>query len=49
LEVRRSNAAAIRLYKSLSFKDRGIRPRYYRNGEDAVIMEGVLGGGCEGQ
>jgi ribosomal-protein-alanine N-acetyltransferase len=39
LEVRVSNDPAIRLYRSLGFADRGVRPRYYTdNGEDALIM-----------
>ncbi|WP_438024374.1 ribosomal protein S18-alanine N-acetyltransferase [Sorangium sp. So ce233] len=39
LEVRRSNRAAIRLYRKLGFTAMGVRPRYYSdNGEDAVEM-----------
>ena len=39
LEVRKSNAAAIRMYEKLGFRSAGIRPRYYHdNGEDALIM-----------
>lgn len=38
LEVRKSNAAAMKLYSSLDFREVGIRKRYYDNGEDAVIM-----------
>ena len=39
LEVRRSNAAAIRLYERFGFRAAGLRRRYYQdNGEDAVIM-----------
>ncbi len=39
LEVRRSNAAAIRLYERFGYLAAGIRRRYYQdNGEDAVIM-----------
>lgn len=39
LEVRRSNLAAQRLYTSLGFAVRGVRPGYYvRDGEDAVVM-----------
>jgi [ribosomal protein S18]-alanine N-acetyltransferase len=39
LEVRQSNAAAIRLYERLGFRAAGLRRRYYQdNGEDAVIM-----------
>jgi ribosomal-protein-alanine N-acetyltransferase len=38
LEVRRSNAAAIHLYKSLGFSIETERKRYYPNGEDALEM-----------
>lgn len=38
LEVRRGNAAAIALYTAAGFKTEGMRPRYYENGEDALIM-----------
>jgi [ribosomal protein S18]-alanine N-acetyltransferase len=39
LEVRVSNDAAIRLYRSRGFVDSGVRPRYYSdNQEDALIM-----------
>ncbi|WP_437325087.1 ribosomal protein S18-alanine N-acetyltransferase [Sorangium sp. So ce381] len=39
LEVRRSNRAAIRLYRKLGFTAMGVRPRYYSdNGEDAIEM-----------
>lgn len=42
LEVRVSNTPAIKLYESLGFKEEGVRPRYYRDGEDASIMWLVL-------
>lgn len=39
LEVRVSNASAIRLYRNKGFLEHGIRPGYYSdNGEDAIIM-----------
>ena len=39
LEVRPSNAAAIKLYESFGLKSVGRRPKYYiDNGEDALIM-----------
>ncbi|MEW6583418.1 MAG: ribosomal protein S18-alanine N-acetyltransferase [Actinomycetota bacterium] len=39
LEVRVSNAAAIRLYERLGFTSHGVRPGYYSdNGEDALVM-----------
>ncbi len=38
LEVRVSNSAAIALYERLNFEKMGRRPRYYGDGEDALIM-----------
>lgn len=38
LEVRRSNAAAIGLYRRFGFVAMGLRERYYGDGEDAVEM-----------
>ena len=39
LEVRVSNEPAIRLYKSLGFRETGIRPNFYdKPKEDALIM-----------
>jgi ribosomal-protein-alanine N-acetyltransferase len=38
LEVRRSNAAAIALYRGARFFAMGVRARYYPDGEDAVEM-----------
>jgi [ribosomal protein S18]-alanine N-acetyltransferase len=39
LEVRRSNEAAILLYKSMGFRAVGVRPNYYVDeGEDAIVM-----------
>lgn len=38
LEVRVSNAPAIALYRSFGFEEAGVRPRYYQDGEDALIM-----------
>jgi [ribosomal protein S18]-alanine N-acetyltransferase len=37
LEVRESNQAAIRLYQNNGFKGCGRRPRYYQDGEDALV------------
>jgi ribosomal protein S18 acetylase RimI-like enzyme len=38
LEVRFDNVPAITLYETLGYTRRGIRPSYYPNGEDAIIM-----------
>jgi [ribosomal protein S18]-alanine N-acetyltransferase len=38
LEVRRSNQAAIALYRSAGFRAAGLRRAYYADGEDAVDM-----------
>lgn len=44
LEVRVSNAGAIRLYESYGFRGVGTRKRYYAdNGEDAIIMWRAIG------
>ncbi len=39
LEVRRHNLPAISLYRGLGFRQTGVRPRYYTDGEDALLME----------
>ncbi len=45
LEVRESNAAAIKLYEKFGFKIIGKRKRYYTNpAEDALIMTLYFGG-----
>jgi ribosomal-protein-alanine N-acetyltransferase len=38
LEVRPSNTAAQRLYRKYGFSVEGRRPRYYSDGEEALIM-----------
>ena len=39
LEVRRSNAAAIALYRALGYRQAGVRPNYYtEEREDAIVM-----------
>jgi [ribosomal protein S18]-alanine N-acetyltransferase len=38
LEVRPSNAAARLLYRRLGFVEEGRRPRYYPDGEDALLL-----------
>jgi ribosomal-protein-alanine N-acetyltransferase len=39
LEVRRSNEAALELYRSLGYRQAGVRVNYYSDeGEDAIVM-----------
>ena len=38
LEVRRSNEAALRLYRAAGFSALGVRKKYYPDGEDAIEM-----------
>jgi [ribosomal protein S18]-alanine N-acetyltransferase len=39
LEARRSNAAALALYRTFGFRPVGVRPNYYSDdGEDAIVM-----------
>jgi ribosomal-protein-alanine N-acetyltransferase len=38
LEVRAGNGAAITLYREFGFRDYGRRPKYYEDGEDALLM-----------
>ncbi len=39
LEVRRSNLPAQALYRTMGFRQVGVRPRYYaEEGEDAIVM-----------
>lgn len=38
LEVRRSNEAALALYRRLGFEEINVRKRYYDDGEDAIEM-----------
>ncbi len=42
LEVRASNRAAVALYERLGFETLGERPRYYRGGESALLLEAQL-------
>ena len=39
LEVRKSNSAAVALYRGLGFAVGGVKPDYYGDGEDAYLME----------
>ncbi len=38
LEVRRSNVPARSMYERAGFVEQGIRRKYYRDGEDAILM-----------
>jgi len=38
LEVRPGNTPAVTLYRALGFAEVGLRPRYYDDGEDALLM-----------
>ena len=38
LECRESNTAALALYNKYGFREEGRRKRYYRDGEDALIL-----------
>jgi ribosomal-protein-alanine N-acetyltransferase len=39
LEVRRSNAPAVALYRTMGYQQVGVRPNYYaEEGEDAIVM-----------
>lgn len=38
LEVRRGNEAGISLYNTLGFAEIGERKKYYKDGEDAIVM-----------
>jgi ribosomal-protein-alanine acetyltransferase len=42
LEVRVGNAAARGLYRGAGFAEVGVRQRYYRDGEDAILMRQEL-------
>ena len=42
LEVRAGNEGAQAFYQALGFESLGKRPRYYSDGEDALIMQGPL-------
>ena len=42
LEVRAGNAGAQAFYRALGFRSLGVRPRYYSDREDALILEGPL-------
>lgn len=48
LEVRRRNAVARAFYAALGYREAGVRPGYYADdGDDAVLLSRVLGGGVD--
>jgi ribosomal-protein-alanine N-acetyltransferase len=44
LSLRRSNQAALQLYKQQDYMRVDLWPKYYRNGEDAIVMEKEIKG-----
>ena len=42
LSLRRSNEQALALYHQVGYAQVGVWPEYYRDGEDALVMERVL-------
>ena len=42
LDVAVNNHGAIALYRALGFGDMSVRPRYYRGGIDAIVMQARL-------
>ncbi len=44
LEVSEKNESAFNLYKKLGFKELDIREKYYRNGDNAILMKLKLHG-----
>ncbi len=42
LSLRRSNEHALSLYRQVGYSEVGVWPEYYRDGEDALVMERVL-------
>ncbi|UUZ61712.1 GNAT family N-acetyltransferase [Nocardioides sp. B-3] len=45
LEVSAANVAAIAFYRRSGFAELATRPRYYRDGSDALVMSRDLGSG----
>ena len=43
LSARASNREALRLYQARGYEQIDVWPKYYVGGEDAVVMEKVLG------
>jgi len=44
LEVSEKNESAFNLYKKLGFKELDVREKYYRNGDNAILMKLKLHG-----
>lgn len=44
LSLRRSNEQALALYRQVGYSQVGVWPDYYRDGEDALVMERLLSG-----
>jgi ribosomal protein S18 acetylase RimI-like enzyme len=42
LSVRQSNINAVLLYEHLGYHQVGIWPKYYRDGEDALVLEKII-------
>ena len=42
LEVNQKNTSAIKLYQKFNFKQIAIRKKYYKNVDDAIIMQKIL-------
>lgn len=42
LSLRTSNTAALRLYQELGYQQVDVWPKYYRDGEDGLVMERVV-------
>ena len=38
LDVRASNKEAMKLYRYFDFKEVAVREKYYKDGEDAIVM-----------
>ncbi|MFT4008926.1 MAG: ribosomal protein S18-alanine N-acetyltransferase [Nocardioidaceae bacterium] len=49
LEVAAANEAALRFYAWAGFVEIDRRPRYYKDGSDAVVMRAALHAGCGGR
>ena len=48
LEVSSANRAALEFYVRQGFSQIDLRPRYYRDGSDALVLRRALTRGCGG-